>query len=127
MSHNCHIIGLLWCSDTGAGHGGCCAQCTVGWGSSARRNIQTVGLLIGALHRRLAASMINTCVVSYLSESQGMVSYMSESRGMIFGLGIYLELGCTARTSFFSRSGHLDKVTCDASLTWVGSLVGSIS
>ena len=118
MSHNCHIIGLLWCSDTGAGHGGCCAQCTVGWGSSARRNIQTVGLLIGALHRRLAASMINTCVVSYMSESQGI---------LIFGLDIYLELGCMARTSFFSRSGHLDKVTCDVSLTWVGSLVGSIS
>ena len=61
--------------------------------------------------------MINTCVVSYMSESQG---------SLIFGLDIYLKLGCMARTSFFSRSGHLDTVTCDAPLMWVGSLVGSV-
>ena len=31
-----------------------------------------------------------------------------------------------AWSSLFSRSGHLDAVTCDAPLTWVGSPVSSI-
>ena len=30
------------------------------------------------------------------------------------------------RSSFFSRSGHLDAATCDAPLTWVGSSVSSM-
>jgi len=39
---------------------------------------------------------------------------------MVAGFNIYLGEWS------FSRLGHLDKVTCHAPLTWVGSLVGSI-